>query len=496
MRVLVTGGAGFIGSHIVDALVAAGDDVAVLDDLDTGFRENVNAGARLVIGSVADEDLVRDTMQGCDVVFHQAAHKAVLRSVERPLITDTVNTHGTLTVLKAALDAGVGRVVHASSSSVYGGAATLPTAESEPLNPRSPYAVSKLAAEHYCRVFSELYGLETVALRYFNVYGARQRPDATYAAVIPLFVDALLAAGGRSSTATGSSPGTSPTSATSSTRTSRPPAPAERCAGPRLQHRGRRIVHPARRAADPRRPARRRSRPRVRRAPRRRRAPQPSRRERRRARPRSSGRASASTTASGSPSTGSARFAERIRLIEATDRRLASSPSCSSPPVFRFSNGVRFWSNGRTSVVLFGEVASCLSAWMYVNCRYCGVSWAWLQLVSGFGTTVETFSPSRRIFVATPPHARICCESAVASAWIRVMSACCSAVACSNFCCSWVCCAVTFAFTAALIDDASVTSRIWKSWRSRPRGTSFSFMHLLTSFSTLSHADVAAVTTS
>ncbi len=192
MRVLVTGGAGFIGSHIVDALVARRDDVTVLDDVDTGVRENVNAGARLVIGSVADHDLVRDTMQGCDLVFHQAAHKAVLRSVERPLITDTVNTHGTLIVLKAALDAGVGRVVHASSSSVYGGAATLPTTESEPLEPRSPYAVSKLAAEHYCRIFRELYGLETVALRYFNVYGARQRPDATYAAVIPLFVDALL----------------------------------------------------------------------------------------------------------------------------------------------------------------------------------------------------------------------------------------------------------------------------------------------------------------
>jgi UDP-glucose 4-epimerase len=111
------------------------------------------------------------------------------------LITDTINTHGTLVVLKAALDAGVGRVVHASSSSGYGGAAALPTTEAEPTNPRSPYAVSKLAAEHYCRIFSELYGLETVALRYFNVYGARQRPDATYAAVIPLFVDALL--GGR-----------------------------------------------------------------------------------------------------------------------------------------------------------------------------------------------------------------------------------------------------------------------------------------------------------
>jgi UDP-glucose 4-epimerase len=192
MKVLVTGGAGFIGSHLVDALIARGDEVVVVDDLDTGFRENVDTNARLVIGSVADEQLVRDAMNGCEMVFHQAAHKAVLRSVELPLITDTVNTHGTLTVLKAALDAGVRRVVHASSSSVYGGAATLPTAEDEPTNPRSPYAVSKLAAEHYCRMFSELYGLETVALRYFNVYGSRQRPDATYAAVIPLFVDALL----------------------------------------------------------------------------------------------------------------------------------------------------------------------------------------------------------------------------------------------------------------------------------------------------------------
>jgi UDP-glucose 4-epimerase len=192
MRVLVTGGAGFIGSHIVDALVGQDYDVVVIDDLDTGFRANVNPRARLEIGSVADEDFVRDAMQGCELVFHQAAHKAVLRSVERPLITDTVNTHGTLTVLKAALDAGVRRVVHASSSSVYGGADVLPTGESEPMNPRSPYAVSKVAAEHYCRIFAELYSLETVALRYFNVYGPRQRPDATYAAVIQLFVDSML----------------------------------------------------------------------------------------------------------------------------------------------------------------------------------------------------------------------------------------------------------------------------------------------------------------
>jgi UDP-glucose 4-epimerase len=136
---------------------------------------------------------VRSAVGGCDLVFHQAAHKAVLRSIESPLATDTVNVHGTLTVLHAAVDAGVGRVVHASSSSVYGGATRLPTPEDEITMPRSPYAVSKLAAEHYCRVFTELHGLETVALRYFNVYGPRQRPDATYAAVIPLFVDALLA---------------------------------------------------------------------------------------------------------------------------------------------------------------------------------------------------------------------------------------------------------------------------------------------------------------
>jgi UDP-N-acetylglucosamine/UDP-N-acetyl-alpha-D-glucosaminouronate 4-epimerase len=192
MRSLLTGGAGFIGSHIADALVKAGHEVVVVDDLSTGYAENLPAGAVLVVGSVADEALVRDAMTGCEVVFHQAAHKAVLRSVEHPLTTDLANTHGTLTVLQAARDAGVRRFVHASSSSVYGGAAAVPTPESAPLTPKSPYAVSKLAAEHYCRVFHELYGLETVALRYFNVYGPRQRPDATYAAVIPLFVDALL----------------------------------------------------------------------------------------------------------------------------------------------------------------------------------------------------------------------------------------------------------------------------------------------------------------
>jgi UDP-glucose 4-epimerase len=192
MRALVTGGAGFIGSHIVDALVERGAEVRVIDDFFTGLRENVNPAVDLYEGTVADEELVRRAVGGCEVVFHQAAHKAVLRSVEHPLPTDLANTHGTLTVLEAARDAGVRRVVYASSSSVYGGAAAVPTPEDAPTMPRSPYAVSKLAGEHYCRVFTELYGLETVSLRYFNVYGPRQRPDGAYAAVIPLFIRALL----------------------------------------------------------------------------------------------------------------------------------------------------------------------------------------------------------------------------------------------------------------------------------------------------------------
>ncbi len=191
VRALVTGGAGFIGSHIVDALVDRGDEVRVLDNLSTGYEANVNPKAKLIRGDVADQAAVAEAVDGCELVFHEAASRAVLRSVERPLETDTANTHGTLTVLKEAQEAGVRRVVYASSSSVYGGAELLPTPETAPAYPRSPYAVSKLAAEHYCRVFAELYGLETVALRYFNVYGPRQRPDSAYAAVIPLFIDAL-----------------------------------------------------------------------------------------------------------------------------------------------------------------------------------------------------------------------------------------------------------------------------------------------------------------
>ena len=191
MQVLVTGGAGFIGSNIADAMIAAGHSVRVLDDLSTGFAENVPAQAELVEGDIADLDVVTKAVDGAELVFHFAAHRAVLRSVEDPLATDRANTHGTLTLLKAAADAGARRLVSASSSSVYGVNPPMPTPETAATRPRSPYAVTKMVGEHYCRVFAELYGLETVSLRYFNVFGPRQRPDSAYAAVIPLFISAL-----------------------------------------------------------------------------------------------------------------------------------------------------------------------------------------------------------------------------------------------------------------------------------------------------------------
>jgi len=192
MRTLVTGGAGFIGSHLVDALVERGDDVVVLDNLATGKAGNLNREAKFIQGDVSQPDDVYEAIAGCELVFHQAALGSVPRSVARPLDTDRANVHGTLTILAAAREAGVQRVVAASSSSVYGGARQVPTAEDQELIPRSPYAVSKLTGEHYSRVAWELHGLETVCLRYFNVYGPRQRPDSEYAAVIPRFIDALV----------------------------------------------------------------------------------------------------------------------------------------------------------------------------------------------------------------------------------------------------------------------------------------------------------------
>lgn len=193
MRVLVTGGAGFIGSHLVDALLTRGDTVRVLDNLATGLRDNVNADAELVEGDIADPDVAVSATAGVDLVFHQAALGSVPRSIADPLATDRANAHGTLSVLEAARGTGVRRVVVASSSSVYGGLAPLPTNEGHPVAPQSPYAISKVAAEHYTRVYASLMDVETVCLRYFNVYGPRQRADSPYAAAIPQFIAALRA---------------------------------------------------------------------------------------------------------------------------------------------------------------------------------------------------------------------------------------------------------------------------------------------------------------
>lgn len=192
---LVTGGAGFIGSNIVEELVRRGERVRVLDDFSTGKHENLAPFVEhieLLEGTLLDVAAVRRAVQGVDYVLHQAALPSVQRSIEDPLTTHTTNATGTLNLLLAARDAGVKRFVFASSSSVYGDTPTLPKEESMPPSPKSPYAASKLAGEHYCRVFAEVYGLETVCLRYFNVFGPRQDPTSQYAAVIPLFITAML----------------------------------------------------------------------------------------------------------------------------------------------------------------------------------------------------------------------------------------------------------------------------------------------------------------
>jgi UDP-glucose 4-epimerase len=196
MRVLVTGGAGFIGSHLAARLAMLGHDVRILDNLATGHRSNVLAageGVELVEGDIQSYERVHNAVAGCDVVFHQAALPSVSRSVQDPLTSNATNVTGTLNVLLASRDAGVRRVVFASSSSIYGAEAELPAREEAAPRPISPYATAKLACEGYCRTFNEVYGLETIALRYFNVYGPRQDPRSEYAAVIPSFINALLA---------------------------------------------------------------------------------------------------------------------------------------------------------------------------------------------------------------------------------------------------------------------------------------------------------------
>ncbi len=192
-RVVVTGGAGFIGSHLSETLLERGYQVIILDDLSTGRQENVDRllsryDAKFTLGSITDLDLLQKLFRGIDYVFHEAALPSVPRSIRNPRLVNDVNVSGTLNVLIAARDNGVRKVIYASSSSVYGDTPTLPKRESMPATPLSPYAVTKLAGEHYCQVFSLVYGLPTVCLRYFNVYGPNQPLDGEYAAVIPLFI--------------------------------------------------------------------------------------------------------------------------------------------------------------------------------------------------------------------------------------------------------------------------------------------------------------------
>jgi len=191
---VVTGGAGFIGSNIVDALLGRGHRVRVFDDFSTGRRENLAAArsAEIIEGDLRDPAAVARAVAGADGVFHEAALRSVPRSVDDPLSSNEVNVSGTLNLLMACRAAKVRRLVYASSSSCYGDDPTLPKVETLATRPVSPYAVSKLAAEHYCGVFARLYGVETVSLRYFNVFGPRQNPESKYSAVIPRFLDQAL----------------------------------------------------------------------------------------------------------------------------------------------------------------------------------------------------------------------------------------------------------------------------------------------------------------
>jgi UDP-glucose 4-epimerase len=194
-KYLVTGGAGFIGSHIVDALVARGDQVVVLDDLSSGNLENLQQSASAIEfqqGSILDSELLSELLTDVDIVFHQAAMVSVPRSLAEPTLTHQINATGTLTVLEAARKASVRRLIYAGSSSCYGNTTEKVQSELHVPAPISPYGAAKLAGEQYCHAFYRSFGLETLTLRYFNVFGPRQDPASPYSAVIPLFITAML----------------------------------------------------------------------------------------------------------------------------------------------------------------------------------------------------------------------------------------------------------------------------------------------------------------
>jgi nucleoside-diphosphate-sugar epimerase len=193
MKILVTGGAGFIGSNLVHALLERGDEVRVLDNFSTGHRRNlIGADVELVEGDLRSFERVSTATKGVEVVYHEGAMPSVPRSIQDPLTSNAVNVEGTLNVILAARDHGVRRLVFASSSSVYGDLPGMPRREDQPVAPLAPYAVAKLAAERYVVVANSVFGVETVALRYFNVFGERQDPSSGYAAVIPKFINLML----------------------------------------------------------------------------------------------------------------------------------------------------------------------------------------------------------------------------------------------------------------------------------------------------------------
>ena len=197
MRCLVVGGAGFIGSNLVDRLVDEGNEVIIFDDLSTGKKENVNEKAKLFQFDISNKNvfghsLMKDLMSGVDVVYHTAAKARVQPSIKDPVTYNDVNVSGLVQMLKASVDAGVKRFVFSSSSSVYGDTDIFPTPESASLNPMSPYALQKLIGEQYCHLFNELYDIETVCLRYFNVYGERQLTEGAYCCVMGIFANQRL----------------------------------------------------------------------------------------------------------------------------------------------------------------------------------------------------------------------------------------------------------------------------------------------------------------